>query len=275
MLKTTSQPIEALARDIVASSEATFGRRCLAVYAMGSLARGGFSEVASDIDIGIILDGPLRSDDGSVVDGLLAETLERHGTVKNRVSIFWGSVDSINGAGDLGRCPPFDRMDLIDHGLLLSGTDVRDRLSRPSKRELEISGAEFSLSFLASDERIEEFHDCRRIASKGTVYVTKTVLFPARFIYLERTGEVAGNEASYRNYVDEFAGPDVELVRRGYQWRVESLPASLTGVVEALEEGLVPLYRRFIDIYTSTLRGYGEEELARRLEVWRGRIERM
>jgi hypothetical protein len=240
---------------------------------MGSLARGGFSEIASDVDIGLILDGPLRPDDGPMVDGLLAETLQRHPTVTNSVSIFWGSVDSINGVGDSGRCPPFDRLDLIDHGRLLRGTDVRGRLSRPSKKELEISGAEFSLSYLASDERIEEFHDCQRIAARGTVYVTKTVLFPARFIYLERTGEVAGNEASYRNYVEEFDGPDVELVRRGYQWRMESVPASLGEVTALLEHGLVPLYRRFIDIYTGNLRGYGEQELVRRLERWRGRID--
>lgn len=105
---------------------------------MGSLARGGFSEVASDIDIGLILEGPCGPQDETEVDRILLRTLEQNATVTNKVSIFWGSIDSINGVVDAGRYPPFDRLDLIDHALLLAGREIRSQLKRPLKRELVI-----------------------------------------------------------------------------------------------------------------------------------------
>ena len=271
-MQTSNQKIRLLVQEVLSLSESTFKERCLAIYIMGSLARGSFSEVASDIDIGIILDGPLRPQDGSIIDSVLSKALARSATVQNKVSIFWGSVDSINGVVDAGRYPPFDRLDLIDHALLLSGQDVRRNLIRPTKKELEISGAEFALDLLGSDERIEEFHNCSLVASKGTVYVTKTVLFPARFIYLERTGEIAGNDVSFQYYVDHFSGYDAALVQRAYQWRQESLPESSDEVVELLNKGLVPLYCRFIDIYRDCLSHYGEGDLSHRLGSWREAI---
>ena len=271
-MQTDIPGIEALVQDIAQLSSSTFKDRCVAVYVMGSLARGGFSEVASDIDLGIILEGPLSPQDESAVDQVLSRTLERNTAVTNRVSIFWGSVDSINGVEDAGRYPPFDRLDLVDHAVLVSGRDIKDQLSRPSKKELEISSAEFALDSLDSDQIIEALHNCELMASKGTVSVTKAVLFPARFIYLEKTGEIASNEAAYRYYVDRFSGQDVELVRQAYHWRMNALPDSLDEVVERLEKGLAPLYCRFIDIYKQCLNDYGEVGLSHRLGSWRDKI---
>ena len=239
---------------------------------MGSLARGGFSEVASDIDIGLILEGPCDPQDETEVDRILLRTLEQNATVTNKVSIFWGSINSINGVVDAGRYPPFDRLDLIDHALLLAGREIRNQLKRPSKRELVISSAEFALEKLGSDQVLEEFHNCKLLASQGTVTVTKRVLFPARFIYMVQTGSIASNEASYRYYVDRFSGQDAELVRQAYHWRMNALPDELDDVVDRLAQGLAPLYCRFIDIYVECLTGYGEADLSQQLGLWRDRI---
>ena len=137
-MQTNNADIRSLVQDITQLSQSTFPNRCVAVYVMGSLARGGFSEVASDIDIGLILEGPCGPQDETEVDRILLRTLEQNATVTNKVSIFWGSIDSINGVVDAGRYPPFDRLDLIDHALLLAGREIRSQLKRPLKRELVI-----------------------------------------------------------------------------------------------------------------------------------------
>jgi predicted nucleotidyltransferase len=270
-LQTESVAIRSLVTDIVTSANEIFGCQCKAVYIMGSLARGGFSEIASDIDIGVILSEPL-SDVSSKIDKIKDTSLEKYPLVHNSVSIFWGSIESINGLVDIGRYPPFDRLDLIDHALLVSGQDIRDKLVKPSKRELEIASVEFSLDYLGTQKRQEEFSHCNRIAEKGAVYVTKTILFPARFIYLAQTGKIAGNDMSYKNYMANFSGADADLVEQGYMWRNEPLPTDLNVVTTALDKGLVPLYSRFINVYSDIMGQYGEGQLKRNLLQWKRNI---
>ncbi len=270
-MKTDNFEIKALVQEIVAKTTGFFGENCIAVYIMGSLARGGFSRIASDIDIGIIFTD-LLPDAQERIDKIQSLSLKKYPSVSNTVSIFWGSIESINGAADDGRYPPFDRLDLIDHARLLAGNDIRDQLLRPSKKELEIASAEFSIDYLGNADRIEEFYNVSSIAEKGAVYVTKTILFPPRFIYLEKTGEIAGNDVSYKHYIDSFNGPDADLVARGYSWRLNALPDNLGVVEDELRKGLVPLYLRFIDLYIDKMESYGELELRDRLSTWKKNI---
>ena len=273
-MKTSNQEIKSLVSDITISVQETFGSSCMSVYIMGSLARGGFSEVASDIDLGIILSGPLQEDDLSNIEEIKSSVVNKYPHINNNVSIFWGTIESINGVIDAGRYPPFDRLDLIDHALLLSGVDVRDKLIRPMQEELEIASAEFSIDYLGNKERINEFLNCKLITNKGAVYVTKTVLFPARFIYLAKTGEIAGNDVSYQYYIDNFSGSDAELVDSGYQWRLNSLPKNLDTVTQKFDKGLINLYHNFIDIYAERMDSYGRYDLKAKLFQWRKNITR-
>ena len=54
----------ALLDAVVSEAATSFGPRLLAVYAIGSLAHGGFSPMCSDVDAAIILDDPLAPGDG-------------------------------------------------------------------------------------------------------------------------------------------------------------------------------------------------------------------
>ena len=170
-MKTTNIKIIQLVNEIASTTCFTFGDRCTAVYVMGSLARGDFSESASDIDIGIVLKDPLLDSDLQFIEQIETDALQKHHAVKNQVSIFWGSIDSLNGIHDFGRYPPFDRLDLIDHALLLAGEDVRAKLLKPSKQELMIAGAEFALDYLGSKESIDEFFDYESFVRKGPVHI--------------------------------------------------------------------------------------------------------
>ena len=270
-MQTSNQNIVALVNDVSFLAQQVFKQRFSSAYLMGSLARGGFSEVASDIDIGIILK-ELDAADSENMDLIQTRTANKFSSVKNNLSIFWGSIESINCKVDAGRYPPFDRLDLIENALLLSGEEIRSNLRKPSKKELEIAGAQLALSYLGSNERIDEFLNCERISDKGVVYVTKTILFPARFIYLQRTAEIAGNEASYQYYIENFSGEDARLVQQGYQWRLDGLPEDLSVVNSQLSKGLVKLYCNFIDIYIVQMDSYHEYEIKSKLEQWKQAI---
>src|SRR5699024_5470704 len=55
--------------DVVRVASQTLGDRLIAVYALGSLAHGGFSPLVSDIDAAVILTDPVRrSDPDSIHD---------------------------------------------------------------------------------------------------------------------------------------------------------------------------------------------------------------
>ena len=250
----------------------TFDHRCIAIYIMGSLARGGFSERVSDIDLGIILAGNLEAQDGDRINDIQKSVIEKHPMVSNHLSIFWGTVDSLNGAGSADRYPPFDRLDLIDHGQLLTGTDIRDKLVRPSRKELEIASAKFALEFLGDQTRINDLRNPYHIVEKGVLYVTKIVLFPPRFIYLSETGHVAGNEESVNFYLNRYPGMDAELARCAFAWRMNGLPDDLSKVSGALSSGIVNLYCRFIDTYIERMRTHKENELKSRLAEWKAQI---
>ena len=272
LIHTDNEDIRSLVNNFAASAQEKFNDRCMAIYLMGSLARGGFSERASDIDVGVILAGPLREADQADIDSSVLAITNSYPQIENNLSVFWGSVDSINGVVDAGRYPPFDRLDLIEHGALLQGEDIRDRLLKPGKQELEIAGAEFALDYLGHPARIDEFIDCARFASKDAVYITKTILFPARFLYLEHTGKVAGNDVSCQYYLNNFQGSDAELIEQGYQWRLHSLPGDTGLVIDWLSQGLVKLYCNFIDIYAERMAAYGEYKLEARLLAWKQAI---
>tara|TARA_Y100001960_G_scaffold15479_1_gene14038 strand:+ start:1008 stop:1826 length:819 start_codon:yes stop_codon:yes gene_type:complete len=270
-MKTNNIEILAVINFLTLSINKSFISDNASIYIMGSLARGGFSDIASDIDVGIVLKGSL-SDVKEKIKIILSETKKKFPSVKNNISIFWGSIDSINGQIEAGRYPPFDRLDLIDHALLLSGQDIRAQLMRPSKKELEIASSMFSISYLATKERIKEFYNCLCIAEKGVVYTTKTILFPARFIYLERTGEIAGNKESSRYYQDNFKGPSSKLIQHGYHWRINDLPKDLGIVSDYLRKGLRELYINYINIYIQSMEKYKEIEIRDELIQWKKEI---
>jgi hypothetical protein len=273
-MKTDNPDITALIDDIRAHAQAIFKDRFGGMYLMGSLARGGFSAGVSDIDLGLILSDPLQDSDAETIAQLQSEVTNQHPKVQNSVSIFWGSIASINGQTNAGRYPPFDRLDLIDHALLLGGTDQRARLIRPSQQELEISNVKFALDYLGSDEVISEFLDCARITDKGGLYVSKTILYPTRFIYVARTGKIAGNDVSHDYYIDNFDGPEVDLVRFGYKLRQQDLPDDKSRVTQDLQQGLAILYGKFLDIYVARMAEYGQDALAARLLAWKQSITR-
>src|SRR5215212_9518647 len=215
----------AVLADAVAAYRRVLGKRLLAAYALGSLAHGGFSPLVSDVDLALILTDPLGKADSARVKAVAWGLRAKGSALHGRLSVFWGTPSSLAGRVSGGRFPALDRLDLLEHGLLLLGEDVRGLLPPPARNELLVSGALFALEHLAGSavgppprargvgrltklvpfttrlvsasngDALEEIRRPKLLLSQGVGRLTKLVLFPVRLLYTAETGRVGANDA--------------------------------------------------------------------------------
>jgi len=283
---------ETVLAEAAAAYRAVLGDRLLAAYALGSLAHGGFSELVSDIDLGLIVDDPLQPGDGETIQAA-AETEKRKGSpLHERLSVFWGTPTTLRGEHEGGRFPALDRLDLIENGRLLAGCDdARRGLPVPSASELLITGAQFALDYLAGirrprprateelgsmrladEDAIEEILSPELLLSGGVRRVTKLVLFPVRFLYTAATGRVGTNDAGVARYLKDDQAPSANLVTAALTWRAAAPDRAAAS--ELLREQMLPLYLHYIDDHIARLDSLGENELASGFREWRDRLVR-
>ena len=108
---------ERVLAEAVEAYRVALGGRLLAAYALGSLAHRGFSELVSDIDLGLIVsDPPLPADDSMI--RVVADAEKSKGSaLHKRLSVFWGTPATLRGELGGGRFPALDRLDLMgNHG---------------------------------------------------------------------------------------------------------------------------------------------------------------
>jgi hypothetical protein len=207
--------------------------------------------------------------------------------------VFWGTPATLRGERDGGRFPALDRLDLIENGRLLAGSDnARRGLPAPSAHELLVTGAEFALDYLAGirrpvapqgeglgsmrlagEDAIGEIRSPDVLLSRGVRRVTKLVLFPVRFLYTAATGRVGTNDAAVARYLEDDQAPSTTLVAAGLDWRTAP-PADRSGASALLREELLPLYLYYIDDHIERFRSIGELDLAALFREWRDRLAR-
>jgi hypothetical protein len=264
------------------------GDRLLAAYALGSLAHGGFSKLVSDIDLGLIVGDPPRAGDDSIIRRVADAERSKGSALHERLSVFWGTPATLGGEREGGRFPALDRLDLIENGRLLAGSDdPRLGLPRPDARELIVTGAEFALERLAGIRRsasgpaqgsgpagedpVEETRSPDLLIARGVRHLTKHVLFPVRFLYTAATGRVGTNDAAVADYLADDTAPSTGLVAAALAWRT-SPPTDVVAATALLREQIVPLYLHYIDDHITRLDLLGEVELAEAFREWRHRL---
>ena len=256
----------------VARARDAWGERLVAAYALGSLAHGGFSVHVSDIDLGLILDDPLEDQDTEEMANLSAAIKASGAPLATRLSVFWGSIATLSGQASGGRFPPLDCLDLIRYGRLLAGRDIREQLPSPSVRDLVVVGAEFALRVLSKPEVMAELKHPETLAASDLITLTKHVLFPVRFFFTAGTGEVGMNHLAVEYFVSKTSGPAAQLAQRTLEWRQAPPEPGDPGTLKVLEDGLILLYRVFLDDYESRLRDYGRADLAEDFCAWREQL---
>jgi predicted nucleotidyltransferase len=245
--------------------------RLAAAYALGSLAHGGFSAV-SDIDLGLVLADPLLAEDADRVTELTSSIKASNRRFAERLSVFWGSVASLSGTASGGRFPPLDRLDLKKYGRLLAGSDVRGKLPSPTHRDLVLAGAELALRRLASDEVIAKLRDPEALIRSDQKTLTRLILFPVRFLFTARTGDVGRNDAAVEHFSAARKSAASELARLALKWRDAAPGLADRSALEAIAAGVLPLYLEFLSDHEPRLREYERADLAESFDRWRQKL---
>lgn len=248
-----------------------FGSRLIACYVIGSLAHGGFSPHVSDIDLSIILNSPLDSEDSYRIETIKNNVKKLEIPLAERLSIFWGSIVSLKNKETGGRFPSLDRLDLIEHGKLLTGEEIRKGIPKPTKREIEVFVVSFALNFLETPDKFDFFLQPTKVFEQGVIPLTKIILFPVRFLYTISTGNIVGKDEAGAHYLEKNKGNKAELVKLALSWRYSSLMYN-KDTIQLMRTALIPLYVQFIDAYHSKMLAYEEFNLANDLEYWRDKL---
>ena len=270
-----------------AAYRAVLGSRLTAGYALGSLAHGGFSPLVSDVDLGLILADPVRAKDRMTIRRVARSVRAGGSALDERLSVFWGTPATLRGQRRGGRFPPLDRLDLLDYGRLLTGTDVRSVVARPGRTELLVGGAEFALGYLGGtarvpdrlrgwarsgphDDALTDIRTPSRLVSRGPRRVTKIVLFPVRFLFTAETGQVGTNTRAAAHYLARPDAPATALVAAALAWRLE--PPAGPEATALLGRELLPLYVHYVDDHIARLSAVSQYRLADSFRRWRARL---
>ncbi len=198
-----------LANQLCASAVRRLGNEFIGFYLLGSLAHGGFNRRYSDIDVALITENGVGEDflevlqvEAEVIDSALAY----------KVSLFWSDSEF-----SVGRFPPLDRLDYIEHAIALK-EDKKVIAPKPDIAEIRdyLRGVPFE-----------------QWANRGTIFsrqseldlndrksFLKTHLYPARFAFSWITGQIGSNDTALEYLHDNpIEGLDMILIDRALACR--------------------------------------------------------
>lgn len=208
-----SESYEASARDFargVAEYWAErLGPRLFGVYLIGSLAHGGFSARYSDIDMGLVAEGGVTPHE---IEAMREHARARAPALAAKLSLFW-----TDRGFAIGRFPPLDRVDYLDHARPLI---ERARIAppRPSAAELRAWLAGQPLD--AWREQIARLTALPALDAGTHKLYIRALLYPARFVYSWRTARMASNDDAVAFlHANESDGLDLDLVDRALDCR--------------------------------------------------------
>ena len=197
------------ARCLVPLWQATLGTELLGAYLIGSMAHAGFSRRYSDVDMALVTATGLSP---RVHDGLQSRAIALSADWGSRISIFWADRHF-----SLGRFPPLDRIDYLDHALLLMERE-RIRPTRPTLTDVReyLRGAPLT-SWV---DRARGFVAAERLDPSDRKAYLRTLLYPARFCFSWMTGRMGSNDEAVA-FVNERtpARLDVFLIKRALELR--------------------------------------------------------
>jgi hypothetical protein len=242
--------------DTVEAAKAVFGAEVEALYTLGSLAHGGFAPLVSDVDVAIVLGstGPDTADRIASVQTLVVE--KASGPLSERLSVFWGDWRAVRtGEGEHFRLGPVDRLDLLDSGHLLVGSDLREPSIRPSPEELVAMSADLMLTKF-TEGYLEQLRDTEALVAGGPRAVTKAILFPVRFMYTVGTGGIGLNDSAASWFAAEEL-PGSALALKALEWRSEGID-DVELAIRMLDADLATLHAECLAEYAKELDSLGD-----------------
>jgi predicted nucleotidyltransferase len=199
----------AFAEGVAALLDAKAGAGLLGAYLLGSLAHGGFNRRYSDVDMAFVTENGI---DQMTLDVVRTEAAALSPELTAKLSIFWS-----DRRFSIGRFPPLDRVDYLDHAVALIEKE-RVKPLRPSLHEIRayLGGAPFA-SWAAS---AAHFACLDSLGANERKPYLRALLYAARFIYSWMTGRMASNDDAVA-FLNErqVPGLDVDLVTAALRCR--------------------------------------------------------
>jgi len=197
------------ARRLVPHWQAALGTQLLGVYLIGSLAHAGFSRRYSDVDLALITEAGLPP---TALDDARREAMTLSADWGSKLSVFW-----TDRTFSVGRFPPLDRIDYLDHAVALMERE-RVRPSRPTLDEVRryLRGAPFENWADAA----RRFAAAEILEPKDRKAYLRTLLYPGRLCYSWMTGRIGSNDDAVA-FLNETrpARLDTDLIARALQCR--------------------------------------------------------
>jgi hypothetical protein len=258
MSRTSAEQVVA---DTVRAAQTVLGDEIAAIYTLGSLAHGGFAPLVSDVDVAIVLTATAGDTAARIAEVKRRVVARASSPLANRLSLFWGDWPAVRtgtGAGP-SRLNSVDRLDLLDSGQLLVGSDLREPSVRPTRHELVVMSADFILAKFSA-EYLERLADVESLLAGGVRAVTKAILFPVRFTYTARTGQIGLNDASAGWYAAEEL-PGSALALKALDWRNEDITDDELAL-RMLDADLATIHAECVAEYARELDALGETRRA-------------
>jgi hypothetical protein len=171
------------ARRLVPHWQEALGTELLGAYLIGSAAHAGFNWRYSDLDIALVTAAGLSP---QAHDRLRSKALALSADWGSKVSLFW-----TNRRFSLGRFPPLDRLDYLDHAVVLMERECI-RPPRPTLKDVRqyLRGAPFA----NWADGARNFAATERLEPKDRKAYLRTLLYPGRFCYSWMTGLMSSND---------------------------------------------------------------------------------
>jgi predicted nucleotidyltransferase len=188
---------------------AQLSERLIGAYLIGSIAHGGFSHRYSDIDLALVTEDGL---DAAALTKLRALAAEQDAALSQKLSVFWADRHF-----SIGRLPPLDRADYLDHAIVIAERE-RIRPARPTLDEIRayLKGAPFS----NWTENTDRFAKMDVLVPGDHKAFIRTLLYPARLVYSWSTGRMASNdEAVAFTREHRLPGMDTDILTQALAYR--------------------------------------------------------
>jgi hypothetical protein len=196
-------------RLLVRNWQEALGIDLLGAYLIGSLAHAGFSRRYSDVDIALVTTTGLSP---QALDRLRSNAVALSADWGPKVSVFWTDRHF-----SVGRFPPLDRIDYLDHAVaLMERQSVRPTRPTLDEIHLYLRGTPFTnWADLARSFAVAE-----TLEPKDHKAYMRTLLYPARFCYSWMTGLMGSNDDAVAFLGErQLAGLDISLITRALQCR--------------------------------------------------------
>jgi len=202
------------ARGIADYWQEQLGERLLGFYLIGSLAHGGFSAHYSDIDVGLISTTGLTSIE---IEAMRQHARKFSPDLAPRLSLFWS-----DRGFTVGRFPPLDRLDYLDHGRALF---EREHAAPPRPSLDDVRSYLRGQPLDAWREQIARLMALTALDDTVRKRYIRALLYTARFLYSWHTGRMASNDDAVAFLHAQLQpGIDLDLIDRALVCRTANRP---------------------------------------------------